>query len=62
MTGRTDDPRKYNPWHQFESSGDLVSFKSINPVGAKQTLAAKKMATVLEDDVSCGRPVPLEKL
>jgi hypothetical protein len=62
MTGKIDDPRKYNPRYQYESNRYLVSTKSINPIGAKQALAMKKVATILEDEESCGRPVPFEKL
>jgi hypothetical protein len=54
MTGKTDDPRKYNPRYQFKSDRNLISFKSINPIGAKQALAAKKVVTILEDDISVG--------
>jgi hypothetical protein len=62
MTGKIDDPRKYNPRYRYESNRSLVSSKSINPIGAKQALATKRVATILEDEESCGRPVPFERL
>ena len=62
LTARSDDPRKYNPKYQQETSRRLVSEKYINPIGAKRALASKGMATILEDVTLCGRPVALERL
>ena len=62
LTARSDDPRKYNPRYQHESSRKLVSEKYINPIGAKKALAKKGMATVLEESSLSGRSVPLESL
>jgi hypothetical protein len=62
LTAKSDDPRKYNPRYQHESSRKLVSEKYINPIGAKRALAEKGMATVLEEASLNGRSVPLERL
>jgi hypothetical protein len=62
LTARSNDPRKYNPWYQHESSRKLVSEKYIKPIGAKRTLAEIGMATVLVEYPLGGRPVALERL
>ncbi len=39
-----------------------MSSKSVNPIGAKQSLAKGGVPTILEDSVAYGRQTALEKL